>query len=117
MKNLLALAVAVVAAALLSTGCCSTCCKKDGATAKPTASACTNTVTGFTFATLACTNQFAECTNQFSAAECTNTLTSDLLACPGVCTNKFADCCTNKSKINFAAGSEVCTNQVVGFKS
>jgi len=81
MKTLMILA-AVVAAGVLATTGCSSCCKKDGTCTKPAAA-------------VTCTNHFvafgAGCTNQLDLAcgPCTNKL---ILAC-GPCTNNVS--CTN----------------------
>ena len=75
MKQLMILAAVVAAGILMTTGCCSTCGKKDGACAKPTAATgCTNTLAADF--RLACSGS---CTNQFNAY---------LAACPSECTNK-----------------------------
>ena len=76
MKQLMILAAVVAAGILMTTGCCSTCGKKDGTCTKPTAAAsCTNNTFAADFR-LACSGS---CTNQFNAY---------LAACPSECTNK-----------------------------
>jgi hypothetical protein len=120
MKNLLTLAVALVAAALVSTGC-STCCKKDAAGTKPaTAAACTNHFSGFAFTTAECTNKpgalLVDCPKG-----CTNKFSLNLADCPKGCTNKLnvAECtkggCTNKLVLDLAACPGDCTNKFSAF--
>jgi len=109
MKKLLTLAVALVAAALVTTG---------HSTAQ---AACTNHVQGFVFTSTECTNKpgflLVDCPKG-----CTNKFSLNLADCPKGCTNKvnLAECtkggCTNKFSLSFALGTLECTNKPSGLK-